>query len=164
MKKLMSTIGIVALLASAGFAQEKDAPVECSQKERAHAKPGKRGKHRAMLEAIPNLTDEQKAQMKEIKKSGRESMKAQHEELRGLREKMRAMKTSENPDLKSINTMIDKAHRLEAELDKAKTASHIKALSVLTPEQRKAFKAEMDKKHSEREKRHQERRKMKEAR
>ena len=112
MKKLMSIIGIVALLAGTGFAQETESNVECTHKEKAHAKPGKRGKHKAMLESIPDLTEEQKAQMKEIKKSSREANKAQHEELKAVREKLRSAKTSENPDLNQVNALIDKMHAL----------------------------------------------------
>ena len=163
MKKLMSTIGIVALLVGTGFAQENDAPVERAQKEQAHPKHGKKGKHAAMLAEIPNLTDEQKAQMKDIKKSGRQSMKGQHEKIRSVREKLGSLKSAENPNLNEINMLIDEMHKLEAEMDKAKTASHLKALSVLTPEQRKVFNAKMKEKRAEREKMHKKRKQMKEA-
>ena len=116
-----------------------------------------------MLADIPNLTDEQKAQMKDIKKSGRESMKGQHEKIRSVREKLGSLKSAENPNLNDINKLIDEMHKLEAEMDKAKTASHLKALSVLTPEQRKVFNAKMQEKRAEREKMHKERKQMKEA-
>lgn len=161
----MSTIGIVALLVGTGFAQEGGAP-ECDHKEKAHMKHGKQGKHRAMLEDIPDLTEEQKAQMKEIKKAGKESLKSQHAAIKAVREKLGDLKTSENPNLKEINQLIDEMHKLQAEMDKAKTASHLKALSVLTPEQRKAFKVKMEENRAEREKRHKERkakRELKEA-
>ena len=162
MKKLMSTIGIVALLIGTGFAQEGEAPAECSHKEHAHAKHGKKGKHRSMLADIPDLTEEQKAQMKEIKKASRESMKPQHEELRAVREKLGALKSADNPDMKSINQLIDNKHVLEAEMDKAKMATHLKALSVLNPEQRKAFKLKMEEKRAEREKMHKQRKEKRE--
>lgn len=163
MKKLMSTIGIIALLVGNGFAQETESKVEPTQKERAHGKHGKRGMRKAMLESIPDLTEEQKTQMREIKKSSREANKVQHEELKAVREKLRSAKISENPDLNEINNLIDKMHALDSDLDKAKAAAHVKALSVLTPEQRKALKDEMEKKHAEREKRQMERKKMKES-
>ena len=163
MKKLMSTIGIMALLMGTGFAQETESQAEQTHKERVHGKPGKRGKHKAMLESIPDLTEEQKAQMKEIKKASREANKGQHEELKGVREKLRAAKTAENPDLDQVNSLIDRMHDLQSDLDKAKAAAHIKALSVLTPEQRKVLKQEMEKKNAEREKRQMERKKMRES-
>ena len=165
MKKLMSTIGIIALIVGTGFAQERGAP-EYDYKEKAHMKHGKQDKNRAMLEDIPDLTEEQKAQMKEIRKAGKESMKPKHEAIRAVREKLGDLKTSENPNLKEINQLIDEMHALQAKMDKAKAASHIKALSVLTPEQRKAFKVKMEEKRAERENRYKERkakRELKEA-
>jgi Spy/CpxP family protein refolding chaperone len=68
--------------------------------------------------------------------------------------------------LKEINQLIDEMHLLQAEMDKAKAASHLKALSVLTPEQRKAFTVKMEEKRVEREKMHKQRkakRELKEA-
>jgi Spy/CpxP family protein refolding chaperone len=142
MKKLMSTIGIVALLVGTSFAQEGE----------AHAKQEKKGKRQSMLADIPDLTEEQKAQMIEIRKGGRESLKGQHEKIRSVREKLGA-----------LNSLIDEMHKLEAEMDKAKTALHLKALSILTPEQRKVFNEKMKKKRAEREKMHKERKQMNEA-
>jgi Spy/CpxP family protein refolding chaperone len=165
MKKLMSTIGILALLVGTGFAQEKGAP-ECDYKAKAHVKHGKHGKQRAMLEDLPGVTDEQKTQMKEIRIASRERLKSQHESLKAVREKLGDLKTSENPNLKEINQLIDEMHLLQAEMDKAKAASHLKALSVLTPEQRKAFTVKMEEKRVEREKMHKQRkakRELKEA-
>ena len=153
MKKLMSTIGIVALLVGTSFAQEGE----------AHAKHEKKGKRQSMLADIPDLTEEQKAQMIEIRKGGRLSMKGQREKIGSVREKLGALKSAENPDMKSINSLIDEMHKLEAEMDKAKTASHLKALSILTPEQRRVFNEKMKKKRTEREQMHKERKQMNEA-
>ena len=150
-------------LSVGSFAQETESQSAETHKEYAHGKHGKRGKRKAMLESIPDLTEDQKAKMKQIKKDSREANKAQHEELKSVREKLRAEKTAENPDLNQVNALIDKMHGLQANLDKAKAEAHIKALSVLTPEQRKVFKEEMKKKQAEREQRHMERKKMRES-
>ncbi len=157
----MSTIGIVALLVGTGFAQEGGAP-EHDHKGKAHMKHGKPGKHKAMLEEIPDLTEEQKTQLKEIKKAGRESTNGQHEAVKAVREKLRDLKTSDNPNLGEINQLIDEMHKLQAEVDKAKAASHLKALSVLTPEQKKVFNQKLKERKDEREKRHKERKEKRE--
>ncbi|MGB0367954.1 MAG: Spy/CpxP family protein refolding chaperone [Flavobacteriales bacterium] len=165
MKKLMSTIGIVALLAGTSFAQEHvkhDVAAECT-KGRAQATPAKHRKRADLYASIPDLKEEQKTQMQKIKKTSRESMKEQHDQLRMVHKKLGAAKRSEEPNMEDINSLIDEMHKLKAEIDKAKTASHIRAMSVLTPEQRKAFNENMEKKHAEREKMRNERKEMKKA-
>jgi len=153
MKKLMSTIAILALVVGTSIAQ--DAP-----KDGKHH--GKHGKHQAMLDDIPDLTDDQKAQIKEIREESRKQMQPQREESKKLRLKMIELKSSENPDQKQINALIDQQAKVKADMMKARTASELKVRSILTPEQRKAFDSKK-KEHMEMRKKHHEERKMKEA-
>jgi Spy/CpxP family protein refolding chaperone len=77
MKKLMSTIGVIALLMGTSFAQDAAPSKEMRQ--------GKQGKHQAMLEELPDLTENQKAQIKDIREESREKMEPQREDMKKLR-------------------------------------------------------------------------------
>ncbi|MCB9185260.1 MAG: Spy/CpxP family protein refolding chaperone [Flavobacteriales bacterium] len=124
MKKLMSTIGILALIVGSGFAQDA-------------ATPGKapHGKYQAMLEDIPNLTDAQREQINEIRESTQKKVQPQREEMKTLRVKMKELKAADNPDQKQINELIDRQASVKAEMMKARTAAELSVRSILTPEQ-----------------------------
>ncbi|MFM1876168.1 MAG: Heavy-metal resistance [Bacteroidota bacterium] len=145
MKKLMSTIGVVALLMGTSLAQD------AAQSKEMHQ--GKHGKHQAMLDEIPDLTEDQKAQIKQIKEESRKQMEPQRQEMKKLRAKMMEMKSSENPDQRQINQLIDEQAKLKAEMEKTRTASELKVRGLLTPDQRKVLDAKQKEKMEMREKR-----------
>ena len=159
MKKLMSTIAIIALIVGTGIAQEGPCG-DHGPKDRAHAREGK-GKE--MMADIPDLTEAQKKSLQEIKKSGKEGDKSRHEAVKAVRDKLGDLKTSANPNINEINSLIDEMHKLEAELDKSRVASYLKMRSVLTAEQLKVFDAKQAEKRAEREKRKKEHMQMREA-
>lgn len=144
MKKLMSTIGVIALLMGTSFAQDAAPSKEMRQ--------GKQGKHQAMLEELPDLTENQKAQIKDIREESREKMEPQREEMKKLRSKMMELKSAENPDQEQINRLIDEQAKLKAQMEKTRTASELKVRELLTPEQRKVFDAQQKEKMQKREK------------
>ena len=115
-----------------------------------------------MLNDIPDLTEDQKAQIKEIRESARKEMEPQRQETKKLRMKMMELKSADNPDQKQINELIDKQAKVKAEMMKSRTAAELKVRSLLTPEQRKAVDAKK-KERMEMRKKHHEERKMKEA-
>lgn len=141
MKKLMSTIGVIALLMGTSFAQDA-----------APSKEMRQGKHQAMLEELPDLTENQKAQIKDIREESREKMKPQREEMKKLRSKMMELKSAEKPDQEQINKLIDEQAKLKAQMEKTRTASELKVRELLTPEQRKVFDAQQKEKMQKREK------------
>jgi protein CpxP len=153
MKKLMSTLAVLALLVGTSIAQ--DGPKEGHRN-------GKHGKHHSLLADIPDLTDDQKAQLKEIKQEGKAQIEGQRAELKAVRDKIATLKSSENPDMNAINGLIDKSSKLKAEMEKVKAASEVKARAVLTPQQRKVFDAKQKERKEMRQK-HLEERKMKSA-
>ncbi len=161
MKKIMATVGVVALLVGNSFAQEKMAnePVRMHKGGELRQEKG----HHDMMADIPNLTEEQKSQIKEIREVGRKQCEPQRAELKELRTKLHALKTAENPDQKQINQLIDKSASLKAEMEKSRTESQLKVRSILTPEQRKAVDAKHDENMKMREKKHMERKEMREA-
>lgn len=144
MKKLMSTIGVIALLMGTSFAQDAAPSKEMRQ--------GKQGKHQAMLEELPDLTENQKAQIKDIREESREKMEPQRDEMKKLRSKMMELKSAEKPDQEQINKLIDEQAKLKAQMEKNRTASELKVRELLTPEQRKVFDAQQKEKMQKREK------------
>jgi Spy/CpxP family protein refolding chaperone len=142
MKKVMGTIGVMALLVGSSFAQEKMATEPVRMHNRGELKEKE---HHDRMADIPNLTEAQKEQIKAIQQEGRKKSEPQRKEMKELRTKLDALKTAENPDQKQINQLIDKSALMKAEMEKSKAESELKVRSILTPEQRKA----VDAKHKE---------------
>lgn len=155
MKKLMSTIGIVALLMGTSFAQD------AAPDKQMHR--GKHGKHQTMLDDIPDLTDEQKTQIKEIHEESRKQMEPQRQEMKKLRARMMELKSAENPDQNEINQLIDQRAKLRAEMEKTRAASELKIRGLLTAEQLKIVDAKRKEKMEMREKRMSEKKTMMKA-
>lgn len=149
MKKLMSTIGVVAVLFATAVAQDASAPEKGPH--------GKHGKYQALMNEIPDLTDEQRAQIKEIHQAARENAKGQREESKQIRMKLMELKTADDPNQAEINRLIDRQAEIKANMMKERTAAELKVRSILTPEQRKVVDAKMKERAQDREKRHQER-------
>lgn len=159
MKKIIGAMSIMAILATAGFAQDA-VKKECTEQEKAHANHGKRG---GMMADIPNLTEDQKKMMKEIREEGKKNVQPQREQLKVIKEKIHVLKTADDPNIKEINQLIDESHKLKAEMDKAKLAQHMKFRSILTPEQLEVADAKMKEKRDRHEKMRKERKERKEA-
>lgn len=159
MKKLMATVGVLALLAGTTMAQDRV--------ERSDAAEGRKFEKRAhgerMMNDIPDLTDDQKAQIKSIKEESRKKMEPQRAEMTTIRSKIAELKKAENPNQQEINKLIDKSALVKAEMEKSRTASELKVRSVLTPEQRKVMDSKMKERKDMREKHHMERKQMQDA-
>lgn len=153
MKKLMSTIAILAMMVGNSIAQ--DAPTKGEHPERHH-------KHRkgGMMADLPDLTEEQKSQIKDIKEAGKKSSEASRKNLRAIREQIFAEKESENPDLNKINGLIDKASLIKADIEKNRTAAEMKMRSILTPEQQKVLDAKQKERREMRKKKMAEKKEM----
>ncbi|MDP6908608.1 MAG: periplasmic heavy metal sensor, partial [Flavobacteriales bacterium] len=132
---------------------------KCTHNEKARCAKG--GKHRAMLEDLPDVTEEQKTALKQIREESKKNMQPQRENMRAVKEKLRNLKMAENPNMNEINQLIDESHKLQAQLEKERTAQHMKALSILTPEQREVFDAKRKEKHEKHEKMRKERKEQK---
>ena len=159
MKKLMATVGVLALLVGNSFSQDKLEQVE-GHPHKMHAEKGKR---HGMMADIPNLTDTQKAEIKSIKEASRKQAEPQRKQMKQVRMKLNELKTAENPDQNQINELIDKSAKMKAEMEKSRTASELKVRSILTPEQRKVVDAKRKERMEMREKRHAEKKEMREA-
>lgn len=159
MKKLVGTIGMLVFLAGTGFAQN-DVRKEAAPVQKMEFKEKR---HKDMMAEIPNLTEEQKSQLKAIKEEGRQKTEPQRKELKAVQDKLREMKMAENPNQQEINKMIDKSALLRAEMEKSKTAQQLKARQVLTPEQRVVLDSKMKERIANKEKRHMEHKQMQES-
>jgi Spy/CpxP family protein refolding chaperone len=143
MKKLMSIVAVVSLVAGTTLAQQNQ----------AEDRP-MRGKHGAMLKEIPNLTAEQEAQIKEIHAKAKEEVKPMREEVKEVRLKLVELKQAENPDEKQIHELIDKQAQIKAEMMKSRSTAEIEIRKLLTEEQKEAVDAKRKERMEMRKKRH----------
>ena len=164
-KLVITFVAAIALAVPVALAQSTGSG-EGSQK-RHHAKM-RMGKHRgqsgAMLQGrfmrSLELTDAQKAQMKQIRQSNRESLKPLREQLRAIRQEVRQSTQSGTFDEAFVTRKLTEAASLQAKLMGAQFNAHQETLSALTPEQktrldemRAQFKAKQEERKAKRQER-----------
>lgn len=130
-KKIVAMVGVLALGASLAIA----APGE--------GRGGKRhGKHGAFGQKFAeklNLTDAQRQQIEQIRKSTRENNAPLFESFRALREEKRAAKQAN--DTARLEALKGRAEALRAQMKQVREAEKAQIVSVLTPEQKAQFEA-----------------------
>jgi len=128
---------------SAAFAADTATPAESKM---MHHK-GKPGMHHDMMFKDLNLTDAQKTQIRDIMKSQRDQMKRPSVEERRA---MHDIIASDSFDKAKAQAQVDKM----AEQNKARMLAHMetqnKIYNILTPEQKKQFDANFEKRLTER--------------
>jgi Spy/CpxP family protein refolding chaperone len=159
MKKLVATLGILTFLVGTGIAQEKK---ECTGAPEGR-KFEKRAHHERLMDEIPDLTEQQKAEIKAIKQETRKKTEPQRAELKTIQSKIAELKMAENPNQQEINKLIDKSALMKADMEKSRAASEMKVRGVLTPEQQKVMNEKMKIHMQQKEKRHMEHKQMREA-
>lgn len=142
MKKLTATILSIVLVAmGAMFIFAQDGADQRDGKRGF----GKRGHHRGgfgkMFRAL-DLTDEQKAQMKAIRQTSKDTMKPIREQMKANRQKLQELSANGNFDEAQVQAIAAQQGALTAQMivEKEKVKSQI--FNLLTPEQ-KAKAAEM---------------------
>ena len=147
MKKIVFLI-LAASIGIGAAAQDKQSAQTC-EKKNAAANDGKPMKRHQMNERqrpmnaffndALNLTDEQKAQLKELQTAfAKENRQASNL----INEKKARLKTLQDEDvvnLKEVNKTIDEMTSLHAKQMKAQAAHRVKVRAILTPEQRETF-------------------------
>lgn len=98
-----------------------------------------RGQEKGRDMRLPNLSDEQKEQIKEIKLSGQKEALPIKNLLGEKKAKLRTLTTSETYNQKSVNSTIDEISGLEASLMKLRENHRQQVREVLTEEQRIVF-------------------------
>ena len=88
---------------------------------------------------IPDLTAEQKEQMQAFRLDVQKNSLPIKNELGENRAKMNTLITTDKPDMKAIDKLIDENAELMASLMKIKAQNHQKVRSLLTDDQRVVF-------------------------
>src|SRR6185436_19575114 len=138
----IASLSAVALAAPIAFAQSttttQDTPQATGERHGGHGKGwGERGGHRGgmMFRGI-NLTDDQKAKMKEIGQSFRQSTKSLHEQLRAKRQELRQASEGGTFNEALATQKLQESAGLQAKLMGEQFRMRQQMLAVLTPEQK----------------------------
>ena len=139
----IASLSAVALAAPIAFAQSttttQDTPQATGERHGGHGKGwgGERGgRMGGMMFRGINLTDDQKAKMKEIGQSFRESTKSLHEQLRAKREELRQASEGGTFNEALATQKLQESAGLQAKLMGEQFRMRQQMLSVLTPEQK----------------------------
>ncbi|HJQ68693.1 MAG TPA: Spy/CpxP family protein refolding chaperone [Blastocatellia bacterium] len=97
---------------------------------------GKRGGGMGRLFSQLDLTDAQKAQIKQIHEDSREQLRPLAEQIRAKRHEIRQAQQSGSADEALIRQKLTEIAPLEAKMMAERARIHEQTLSVLTPEQR----------------------------
>jgi periplasmic protein CpxP/Spy len=147
MKKFATAVGITLAVTLLGATLAFAAPHD-GGKGRGHGKHGAFGEKFAQK---LGLTDDQKAQVKAIKKESREQNKAFFEQAHGtMKEFFAAKKANDTAKMDSLKPTVD-AQR--AQMKQIRSAEEAKIASVLTPDQNakwQQLKAEREARHAAR--------------
>ncbi len=88
---------------------------------------------------IPNLTDEQKAKIKDLHVAQYKETKTLRNQLGELKARQKTLATADNSDLKAINANIDEITKVMNQLMKSKAAFRQQVRALLTDEQKMWF-------------------------
>lgn len=145
MKKITVTILSIALVAMGAifvFGQTAEKPTEGKSFGKHHkfgkfGKRGKRGKRMmGRLFRQLDLTDEQKAQMKEIKQASREKVQPLRQQMRENRQQLRQATENGNFDEATVTAIAAQQGQIHAQLIVEKQKVKTQMYNVLTTEQK----------------------------
>ena len=104
---------------------------------------GRADRPRAQMQyqRIPDLTDEQQAQIKDLRIDHMQEMTRFRNKLAEKRASLRGSQTQDDPDMNTINTTIEEMGQVRIRMHKAQAAHHQKIRNTLTEEQRAIFDA-----------------------
>lgn len=145
MKKITAAILSIVLIAMGAmfiFAQTTDKP----EGKRGHF--GKRGARGMMFRGL-DLTDEQKAQIKQITENSRATVKPIREQMKANRQELREITAGGSFDQARVQEIAARQGSLSAQMIVEKERVKSQIFQILTPEQ-KAKAAEMKEKMKER--------------
>ena len=133
-------LGATSMAFAADTATTTAAPAE--GKMMMHHK-GKPGMHEMMMFKDMNLTDAQKQQIRDIKK-------AEHDKMQDNRRAMHDLIASDSFDKAKAQAQIDKMDTQRKEMMLSHMETQNKIYNILTPEQKKQFNANFEKRLTER--------------
>lgn len=136
-KKKSVLLLIAALfIVSSGIAYAQCPGKECEGKPPMHGDKGPR--HNP---GIPDLTDEQKEQIKDLRVELMEEMLTLKNKMGEKAARLRTLQTAAKANMSEINKAIEEIGKLRTEIMKLKAACHQEIRSLLTDEQRVFFDA-----------------------
>lgn len=112
-----------------------------SAQQRAGAPQQKKQMKYERQEMLPDLTDGQKDQMKEIHLKCMKATQSLKNELMEKRAHLNTLNSTDKADMKAINKQIDEISNLQASIQKVRAASKQEVRSLLTDDQRVMFDA-----------------------
>ena len=130
----LALAGTIALAQTAGTNQENEQLTRGENHGQGEGWRG-RGGHDWMLQGI-NLTNDQKAKMKQITQSFHERTQSLHQQLQAKRQELRQASEGGTFDEALATQKLTEAAGLEAKLMGEQFKMHQEMLSVLTPEQK----------------------------
>lgn len=92
-----------------------------------------------MCERIPDLTDDQKTKIEALRLEQMKEMTTHRNQMDELKAKKRTLMTSDNADMKEINSVIDQMTSLQNKRMKASAKHRQEVRSLLTEEQKVYF-------------------------
>ena len=95
--------------------------------------------NRNMQLGIPDLSDQQKEQIQDIRLNTRKEMMPLQNRMREKAARLKTLRTAKKADMNAINSVVDEMSSLRAEIMKARLASEQEIRSLLTDDQRVIF-------------------------
>jgi Spy/CpxP family protein refolding chaperone len=130
-KYFLTTLALLFFLSNAGKVLAQ--PGDNQPRFRGH------GEGREMGLNIPNLTEEQKAKIKELRITHFKEAQTFHNQLGELKAKELTLATVEKPDMKAIYANIDEITKVQNSLMRSKAAFQQQIRALLTDEQKLWF-------------------------
>ena len=133
--KILTAIAIALAISISLMAQPQQRPVR---------KPVERGKYSAFM---ADMTEEQKAQIKEIHLSQLKDVQPLNDELKINRARLNKMVKQDNPDMKAITSLVEENASINTKIQILAIESSIKVRDLLSEEQRILYDSKGDRRH-----------------
>lgn len=89
-----------------------------------------------MMERIPDLTEEQQAKLKSLRTETQKQVLPLRNQIGEKKARLKSLTTAEEPDMKSIDKLIEEIGDLKTQIAKLRAATHQKVRAELTEDQR----------------------------
>ncbi|MFP4526074.1 MAG: Spy/CpxP family protein refolding chaperone [Bacteroidales bacterium] len=129
---VLTITGIFLLMSSSAFSQKGKRPGYSN-------KGDYQGMYQNCERMIPNLTEEQQEQIKELRLEHMKAMQNYQNELQEKRASLRTLQTQDNPDMSKINNKIEELGELRTEMHKESAQHRQEIRKMLDDEQKLIF-------------------------
>jgi len=133
-KHIMLFIAASLILTGSAFAQQPKMESGDMGMQRMHGK-----EHAEHMPMIPDMTEKQKEQIKELRIEHLKAMLPLKNQLMEKKARLNTLSTSENANMKEINNMIEEIGAIKTRMMKERAAHRQEVRTLLTAEQRLMF-------------------------